>query len=252
MNLRLGRLPKQQQKEAEMTLRRCAVILLCLGVALCFGCGKEKRQKQDEEPQKEGEEFVEEIEEPAESRREEPVKKPAKWFGRFKEKLSGEKAEEEPEPVAPEEAPTDYNNLTALFPETLAGMKRAGMAGERTAVMGMDLSHAEATYTNGEGERVRIEVSDLSRASSSPMVAELYPWMKTDINQRTPSGYQMTTMFGGHRAFESYESGDSTGTLAVFVDGRFVVEAKGTGVKMDFLRAALEEFDIGRLGEIKK
>ena len=234
-----------------MIIRRCAAILICMGMACVFGCGKGKKQEPGEESQKGREEVVEEITEPAESRREEPVKKPAKWFGRFKEKLSGEKAEEEPEPVAPEEAPTDYNRLTALFPETLAGMKRAGVAGERTAVMGMDLTHAEATYTNGEGERVRIEVSDLSRARSSPMVAELYPWMKTDINQRTPSGYQMTIPFGGHRAFESYESGDSTGTLAVFVEGRFVVEAKGTGVKMDFLRSALEEFDIGRLKQMK-
>jgi hypothetical protein len=122
---------------------------------------------------------------------------------------------------------------------------------ERAAAMGMDLSHAEATYSGAGGETVRIEVSDVTRAISSPMMAGLYPWMKTDVNQRTPSGYQMTTTFAGHRAFESYESSDSTGTLGVFVDGRFVVEAKGTGVKVDVLRSALEEFDVARLGKTK-
>ncbi len=232
-----------------MIVRRCAFILICLSVALLFGCGKGKRQV--EEAQKEGEEVTEEIGELAKSQREEPAKKPANWFGRFKERLSGEKTEEKPEQVTAGEPPTDYNDLKALFPATLAGMKRGEVTGERTAVMGMDLSHAEATYSNASGDTIRIEVSDVSRAIISPMMAGLYPWTKTDINQHTPSGYQMTTTFAGHRAFESYESTDSTGTLGVFVDGQFVVEAKGTGVKMDVLRSALKEFDVGRLGKTK-
>lgn len=228
-----------------MIVRRCAFILICLSVVLLFGCGKGKRQKQV----KEGQEVTEEIGELAKSQREQPAKKPANWFGQFKERLSGGKTEEKPVEVTAGEPPTDYNDLKALFPATLAGMKRGEVTGERTAVMGMDLSHAEATYSKASGEAIRIEVSDVTRAISSPMMAGLYPWTKTDINQRTPSGYQMTTTFAGHRAFESYESGDSTGTLGVFVDERFVVEAKGTGVKMDVLRSALEEFDVGRLGK---
>lgn len=230
-----------------MIVRRCAFILICLSVVLLFGCGKGKRQKQV----KEGEEVTEEIGELAKSQREQPAKKPANWFGRFKERLSGEKTMEIPEQVTAGEPPTDYNDLKALFPATLAGMKRGEVTGERTAVMAMDLSHAEATYSKASGETIRIEVSDVSRAISSPMMAGLYPWTKTDINQRTPSGYQMTTTFAGHRAFESYESSDSTGTLGIFVDERFVVEAKGTGVKMDVLRSALQEFDVARLGKTK-
>jgi len=228
-----------------MILRRFAFILICLSVVLLFGCGKGKRQKQV----KGGEEVTEEIGELAKSQRGEPAKKPANWFGRFKDRLSAGKAAEKPVEVPAGEPPTDYNDLKALFPATLAGMKRGEVTGERTAVMGMDLSHAEATYSKASGETIRIEVSDVTRAISSPMMAGLYPWTKTDVNQRTPSGYQMTTTFAGHRAFESYESSDSTGALGVFVDGRFVVEAKGTGVKMDVLRSALEEFDVGRIGK---
>ena len=230
-----------------MILRRFAFILICLSVVLLFGCGKGKRQKQV----KGGEEVTEEIGELAKSQREEPAKKPANWFGRFKDRLSAGKAAEKPVEVPAGEPPTDYNDLKALFPATLAGMKRGEVTGERTAVMGMDLSHAEATYSKASGETIRIEMSDVTRAISSPMMAGLYPWTKTDINQRTPSGYQMTTTFAGHRAFESYESSDSTGTLGVFVDGRFIVEAKGTGVKMDALRSALQEFDVARLGKTK-
>jgi len=236
-----------------MVLKRFGLISLCLALVLLFGCGKGKRQKQVEEAEKEAEEFAEEIGKLMESQRdlggEREAKKSGDWFDRFKAKISGKPAGAA-EAVEGTGKPADVGNLEALFPETLAGMRRTDVSGERTAVMGMDLSHAEATYAGGGGE-IRIEITDMGDAAGSPMMAGAHAWAKVDIDREGPSGYEKTTTFSGYRAFESYDNDDKSGNLAVLVGGRFVVEAQGSDVGMDVIKDTLGKIDLGKLEQMK-
>ena len=54
--------------------------------------------------------------------------------------------------------------LKPFIPDSLAGMKRSSLDGERNEAMGIQISHARATYENEEGRSVRLEITDTGSA----------------------------------------------------------------------------------------
>jgi hypothetical protein len=236
-----------------MVLRKLAFIPLCLAVVVLFGCGKGKRQKQVEQAEKEGKEFAEGIGDMVRGQREAGEEKGAKeranWFGRLKGRISGQPGGAA-KPVEEVSKPAAASDLKAFFPATLAGMKRSALNAEQTAVVGVNLSHAEATY-RGNGREVQTEITDMGGAAGSPMMAGMYPWTKTDINRESPSAYERTTTFSGYRAFESYDKDAKSGSLLVLVARRFIVEARGTGVGMDVIKPVLGGIDLSKLETMK-
>ncbi len=56
---------------------------------------------------------------------------------------------------------------------------------------------------------------------------------------------------GDNKAYEKYDSADKNGELNVLINKRFVVSAKGRGVSMDKIKAALEDVDLDKLEDVK-
>ncbi|BBM69463.1 hypothetical protein [Rhodothermus marinus] len=142
---------------------------------------------------------------------------------------------------------TDFRVLKEMLPESIDGLKRVEASGERSSAMGIQISQASATYRDGDRE-VRVKISDMG--SMQQIMGFAAAWMRQEIDRENERGYERTTRYQGHPAYEKMErldDGTTHATLQVVVRDRYMIELEGTNVSMDVLRSALEQIDLSRL-----
>ena len=145
--------------------------------------------------------------------------------------------------------PVDFRTLKEMLPESIAGMKRTAAEGSRTSVVGIASSKAEATYQDGKGGRIALEITDVGTLSG--MTAMAFAWVNVEIDKEGTSGYERTTTVAGRKAYERYDAASRTGELDVIVAGRFIVGAKATGVDMKVFKEAVAKLDLEKLDALK-
>jgi hypothetical protein len=146
--------------------------------------------------------------------------------------------------------PVDFRELKALLPERAAGMARSEIKGERNAVMGIKVSEANAEYTTEEGSSIRIKIMDMGSVSGIVGLATA-AWAHAEVDRETETGYEKTTTFSGHKAFEKFDTASKDGQLSILVGDRFVVELEGRSVTMDQMKTAAGQIDLGKLESMK-
>ena len=145
--------------------------------------------------------------------------------------------------------PVDFRTLKELLPESIAGLKRTAAEGSRTSVVGIASSKAEATYEDGKGGRIALEITDVGTLSG--VTAMAFAWVNVEIDKEGTSGYERTTTVAGRKAYERYDTASRTGELDVIVAGRFIVGAKATGVEMKVFKEAVAKLDLEKLDALK-
>ncbi|MDP9177077.1 MAG: transposase [Gemmatimonadota bacterium] len=144
----------------------------------------------------------------------------------------------------------NYQELKALLPESLPGMKRTNATGEKSSAMGMQISHAEGRYSSDDGNSSTIKITDIgSMTGLAGMTA--YAWAKVDVDRESDTGYEKTTTHGGYKAHEKYDTQNKSGEISVLVGDRFVVEVDGRGIDMDAIKSTLGKVDLGKLNSMK-
>jgi hypothetical protein len=146
--------------------------------------------------------------------------------------------------------PVDFRQLKELLPESVGGMQRAEVSGEKSTALGMTISKAEARYTGEDRRAIDVTISDIGNASGLASLA-LYAWANNEIDKDSPTGYEKTTTFRGYKAYEKYNKRDRSGEMGVLIDKRFVVEAKGDGVSIEDLKSVLDKLDLSKLANMK-
>jgi hypothetical protein len=143
----------------------------------------------------------------------------------------------------------NFRTLKELLPADADGLARKEATGEKNGAMGFTISTATGKYENGDGsERIELSIVD---GGGSPMMMGLAAWSMMDVDKETEHGYEKTTKMGNNKAYEKYDSADKDGELNVLINKRFVVTAKGRGVSMDKIKAALEAIDLDKLADMK-
>ncbi len=145
--------------------------------------------------------------------------------------------------------PVDYRTLKDLLPESIAGLRRKSAEGSRTSLVGIASAKAEATYEDGKGGRIALEIIDVG--SLSGVTAMAFAWVNVEIDKEGEAGYERTTTLGGRKAYERYDAATRTGALDVIVAGRFIVGAKATGVGMKVFREAVAALDLEKLEALR-
>jgi hypothetical protein len=146
--------------------------------------------------------------------------------------------------------PVDFRQIKALLPESVEGMQRAEVSGEKSTALGMTISKAEARYTGEDRRVIDVTISDIGTVGGLASLA-LYAWANNEIYKESPTGYEKTTMFQGNKAYEKYNKRDRSGEMGVLIDKRFVVEVKGDGVSMEDLKGMLSKLDLAKLANMK-
>ena len=145
----------------------------------------------------------------------------------------------------------DFRELKALLPESLGGLKRTNAEGEKSGAMGFTISKAEADYNNEDySQSVDIEITDLSGATGIAGMAA-WGWAMVDIDKETENGYEKTTKYKGHKAFEKYNNQDQYGSIEVLISGRFMLSVNGNNVPMAVIESAADQIDISKLESMK-
>jgi hypothetical protein len=132
----------------------------------------------------------------------------------------------------------DFRELRDLLPESVAGMDRTNVEGERTAVMGMHFSNAKGEYEDGN-ERIEISISDLGTLTGLARMGYT-AWLQTEIDRESDSGFERTRKFrtdgNEYPSFEKFDRRDGdTGNceIQVWAAERFVVQIQGRNVEME-------------------
>ena len=145
----------------------------------------------------------------------------------------------------------DFRDLKALLPETLGDLKRANAEGEKSGSMGFTISKAEADYNNEDySQSMDIEITDLAGASGFAGLAA-WGWAMVDIDKETETGYEKTTKYKGHKAYEKYDNEYQNGSIEVLVSGRFMVSVSGNNVPMEMIKSSIDEIDFAQLESMK-
>jgi uncharacterized protein YdeI (BOF family) len=141
------------------------------------------------------------------------------------------------------------SQLKGLLPADYEGMKRSNSEAGKNAALGMNITYAMAEYTNAESN-IEVKVSDVSAMGQFMKMAQ-FAWTQSEMERESDSGFERTTKIGGHPAQERYTYRDKSGEIQVMVDGRFMVEIKGSGVEMEQLQGMLKALDLNKLTALK-
>jgi hypothetical protein len=141
----------------------------------------------------------------------------------------------------------DAKLLKELLPADADGLPRKEASSEKTGAMGFNISTAEGRYRNDDSS---IEVDIIDAAGTGALMG-MAAWSMIDMDKENEDGYEKTTKYKDHKAFEKYNNKNKDGEMAVIVANRFVVTVKGNNVAMDKIKATLDDIDLGKLEDLK-
>jgi hypothetical protein len=134
--------------------------------------------------------------------------------------------------------------LKAMLPQSLpAGFARTEVSASSGGAAGISGSNAEGVYTRGDG-RITLQVTDMAAMGALASMASAF---NVQSDRETATGYDKVTNINGRMTEEEFDNQGKSGKYSVLVGNRFVVDAEGSGVGIDDLRAAVASIDLNRL-----
>ena len=117
--------------------------------------------------------------------------------------------------------------IKTFVPQELEGLKRTQQSAERSGVIGMQISKATATYSDGANHTLQLEIVDAG--SLKGMVGFASSWAGVEQENQTDTGYDKTYMDGGQLVHEQWSNNSKSGEYSTFVANRFSVKVSGAG-----------------------
>src|SRR4051812_6317116 len=144
--------------------------------------------------------------------------------------------------------PLDIEQLKPFVPETFAGLKRTSSNAEKSGIAGLQVSKAEARYSDDNEKSVQLEVSDTGGVSGMMAFAG---WAAVQGERDNDEGSEKTQKIDGRLVHEKSSKTGGTNEYAVVLGDRFVVSAKGDGVDVNTLKSAVASLDLAKLESMK-
>lgn len=138
--------------------------------------------------------------------------------------------------------------LKPFLPERLAGLPRTDFSTERNAAMGMQMSEAKATYSDGGDRSLRLEIQDLGSAKG---LLALAGFAALGTEKESDGRYEKTYRQGDRLVTEKWDRNDRHGEFGMIIGDRFSVKVSGNADDMNQLKAALASVDLARLEALK-
>jgi hypothetical protein len=139
--------------------------------------------------------------------------------------------------------------LKPFVPATLAGLPRTDFSAEKNGAMGMQVSTANATYSdNASGRSLRLEVTDMGSAKGLMAMAG---WAALQQERQTDHGYEKTYKQDGRLVHEEWDSQDKHGEFSIVLGDRFNVKLSGNADSIDELKGAVGSINLAGLEALK-
>lgn len=140
------------------------------------------------------------------------------------------------------------DRLKVFVPDELAGLSRSSIAAERNGAMGLQISQANATYSDDSGRQVRLEITDAGTAKG---LLGLASWAGVEGEKEANGRYEKTFRDDGRLIHEVWDSNASSGQYTVVVGDRFTVSVEGAAGSVSELRDAVEGLDLDGLAALR-
>ncbi|MDR2244372.1 MAG: YIP1 family protein [Burkholderiales bacterium] len=138
--------------------------------------------------------------------------------------------------------------LRPFVPETLAGLQRTNFSAERNSAMGLQMSTAKASYSDGNDRSLRLEITD---TGSMKGVMGLAGWAAMQSEKETDRGYDKTYKQGGRFVREEWDNQSKRGKYGIVLGNRFLVEVSGKADSMNELKAVVASLHLAGLEALK-
>ncbi len=145
--------------------------------------------------------------------------------------------------------PVDFRKLKALLPESIKGLQRSNLEGEKTGGFGIMVSTARADYKNSAG-RLTINITDLGTMKGMAAMATA-AWLHAEIDRESEDEFEQTFELRGNKAFKKYNKHRQRGEIGTIIASRFIVNVKGRGFPFARLEEALDEISFNELEKLK-
>jgi hypothetical protein len=145
--------------------------------------------------------------------------------------------------------PIAIDELKPFVPETFAGLAKTGGSAEKNGMAGFAVSKAEGRYGDHGQKHVTLEITDTGGASG---LMGLATWANLQGEREDENGFEKTEKVDGRLVHEkgSKRPGGSN-EFTVVLGERFIVAARGNGVELPELKAAVSGLDLGKLEGLK-
>ena len=144
--------------------------------------------------------------------------------------------------------PISIEQLKPLVPDTLAGLPKTASSAEKTGFASLMVSKAEATYSDGAGKRVTLDISDTGGVSG---IMALAGWASVQGEREDDTGSERTQRIDGRLTHEKTSKNGGTNEYAIVIADRFVVSLTARGVDVATLKTAVSGMDIAKLESMK-
>ena len=144
--------------------------------------------------------------------------------------------------------PIATDQLKTFVPESFGGFAKKSSSVEKTGIAGLMVSKAEARYGDDTGKSMALEISDTGGVSG---LIGLASWAGVEGEKEDDRGSEKTQKVGGRLVHERTSKTGGTNEFGLVLGDRFVVSAKGNGVGVNELKAAISALDLARLESMK-
>lgn len=139
------------------------------------------------------------------------------------------------------------DTLKGFVPDTLAGLKRTSVSAERNGAMGMQVSAANATYSDGQ-HTLHLEIADTGSAKG---IMALAGAVGVESSKETDHGYDKTYKQDGRLVHEQWDNQARDGEFSIVLGDRFSVKVSGNADSIDQLKAAAGSINLAGLEALK-
>jgi hypothetical protein len=136
--------------------------------------------------------------------------------------------------------PLTLEQLKALLPEELAGMKRSSF--NTNSAMGFAIG--EATYKGTEDDKeLKLVIWDCAGEAGSSFYGLNY-WSQFNMQSENDDGYSKSVPFNGGKAIETYKKGQNEYTLMFTSGDRLLVNIEGQNTGLDVVKQAAQSLNL--------
>ena len=136
--------------------------------------------------------------------------------------------------------------LRPLVPQRLGGLERSNISVERNAAFGIQMSEAQATYSDGS-RALNLEITDLGGTMG---LMALATWASIEQDRRTDTGFERTYRANNRILHEVWDQNSKHGEFSVITANRFMVKVEGDVPNIDALKAAAASIDLVALDRL--
>ena len=143
--------------------------------------------------------------------------------------------------------PLTNEELKALLPEELLGLKRKELSVGDNAMM--QLASAEAKYSDGDQKKIKLEIMDGAGETGSAMVSILMMSFNMNKEKITETGYEKTAEINGNKAIIKENSGENyvNSSIQMVAKNRYLITLTGDGISYDDLEKALNQLKLSQV-----